>query len=77
MYLHEFSDGYGGTWEWFPYSVSKRVSADDRAVGYWMVYDILVADSTVHELDHYHLVSAEGLLRVGDFATIAAMVWME
>lgn len=77
MYLHEFSDGYGGTWEWFPYSVSKRVSVDDRAVGYWMVYDLLRADSTIHELDRYHFVSAEGLLKVGDFAEIGDLIWKD
>lgn len=77
IYLHEFSDGCGGTWDWYPYSTSLRVDADVYALAFWMIYDLLKADSGIHELDRFHLVSAQGLLSVGDFKNIGDLVWVE
>lgn len=75
IYLHEYSDGMDSYWEWYPYTASPRVDGDVRDIGFWMVHDLLLADARVHEVDRYHIVSAQGLLTVGDFTEIGNLVW--
>jgi len=75
IYLHEFSDGAGETWDWYPYAASNKVGGTLRAVGFWMVFDLLKADSSFHEVGPFHVVSGEGLLSVGDFKEIKARIW--
>ena len=77
IFLHEYSDGMSPTWEWYPYAAASRVDSDIRAIGFWMVHDLLSADAGMHEVDRYHLVSAQGLLTVGDFAVIGDSIWSE
>lgn len=75
IYLHEFSDGYGGNWDWYPYAACHRIDADVYAVAFWMVYDLLKTDAGIHDVDPFHLVSAEGLLSVGHLKTLKSRVW--
>ena len=77
IYLHDLSDGFGGSWEWYPYSAADRVDADIRSIAFWMVHDLLSADASMHEVDSYSVVSAEGFLSVGDFSEIGHLVWKE
>lgn len=74
--MHEFSDGYGGNWDWYPYAACHRIDADVvYAVAFWMVYDLLKTDAGIHDVDPFHLVSAEGLLSVGHLKTLKSRVW--
>jgi hypothetical protein len=77
IYLHEYYDGMDDTWEWYPYAASPKVDGDIRAISFWLVHDLLKADSREHEVDHFHLVSAQGLLSVGDFKNMGELVWAE
>lgn len=78
MYLHLLDYGVRPcTWEWCLYAVATKAAGDARSIGFWMVHDLLKADSNTHELDPFHLISDEGALSVSDFNQIKELAWEE
>ena len=77
LFDHALFDGDEWYWEWYLFGVAPKIAADERAVGFWMLHDILKSDLDCWETDHFHIISGEGLLRVNDFDEIGDLVWQE
>lgn len=76
LYLH-LDDDLFGEWIWHPVAWARPLEFDDWTVSFWMIHDLLVDESKVNEVDEFHLISGEGLFRVGDFRNLASLVWPE
>ena len=78
IFMHLLEDGSSSwEWSWYLYAIAPKVSGDDRSIGFWMIHDLLKHDAGIHEVDAFHLVSAEGLLTVGDYENIGQLVWTD
>lgn len=79
IYLHELEDG--GTpwsWDWRLYAFAPKFECqDDLRVGYWMIHDVLLAESCLSDLDRFHIIGDEGLLKVSHFTSMSRRIWDE
>ena len=57
LFDHALFDGDEWYWEWHRFGVAPKIDSDERAVGFWMLLDILKSDLNCWETDHFHIIS--------------------